>query len=193
MLTDSAGTKWFPGENVGMGKDHTIYSTAYGYVRYYKDPAVHPKRRFIGVALDKEGPRSKLPTPPNAPTRRRLGMYLVPIKQTQEESVLSDAAFLRAHIIEGKVMTKPPPTPAPATTTQLPYALRKGGHGMANHEIGRAAERKGIRVKIFDRKDRWTAWRVRAKKSKEKQLLRAAKANTKTKGKKSNKKVKIPA
>lgn len=189
----STGTKWFPGENVGMGKDHTIYSTAYGYVRYYKDPAVHPKRRFIGVALDKEGPRSKLPTPPNAPTRRRLGMCLVPIKQTLEQSDIADATFLQAHLAQGKVMTKLPPRQPATGTSQPTLALRKGGNGMANHEIGRAAERKGIRVKIFDRKDRWTAWRVRAKKAQEKKLLRAAKANTKTKGKKKNKKVKIPA
>lgn len=165
----------------------------YGYVRYYRDPAVHPKRRYIGVALEKEGPGSKLPTPPNAPTRRRLGMYLSPIKQTHEQSAVADAAFLQAHIAEQKTSTRAIPTPVPVVRKQLPYALRHGGHGMANHEIGRAAERKGIKVKVFDRKDRWTAWRIRSKKAKEKQMARAAKANRKTKGKKSNKKIKVAA
>lgn len=28
------GTKWHPGENVGMGKDHTIYATSEGAVSF---------------------------------------------------------------------------------------------------------------------------------------------------------------
>lgn len=177
---------------MGIGKDHTIYSKVYGYVRYYKDPSLHPKRKYIGVALEKEGPRSKLPTPKNAPTRRRLGMYLSPIKQTYEQSADLDTEFLEAHVADENTRPKTVPVPTQAVT-QLPYALRHGGHGMANFEIGKAAERKGIKVDVFDRKDRWKAWRIRAKKAKEKQMARAAKATRKTKGKKSNKKVKIAA
>ncbi|KAH0363899.1 hypothetical protein KCU89_g18998, partial [Aureobasidium melanogenum] len=29
------GTKWFPGDNCAMGRDHTIYATQPGYVKYY--------------------------------------------------------------------------------------------------------------------------------------------------------------
>ena len=99
---------------MGIGKDHTIYSQVYGYVRYYRNPAVHPKRRYIGVALEKEGPGSQLPTPHNAPTRRRLGMHAAPIptptptsaavptpvvetlitSEFQDATVVKDAVFL---------------------------------------------------------------------------------------------------
>ena len=57
----------------------------------------------------------------------------------------------------------------------------------ANFEIGRAAEKKGITVREYDRGDRWLAWRKRAQKVKKAALARAAKANRKTKGKKTNK------
>lgn len=63
------GTKWYPGENAGVGRDHTIYAREPGYVRYYRDP-FHAKRRFIGVAL---APQETLPTPHFAPRRRRFG------------------------------------------------------------------------------------------------------------------------
>ncbi|KAI5812550.1 ribosomal L27 protein-domain-containing protein [Pyronema omphalodes] len=69
------GTLWYPGENAGMGRDHTIFAMAPGTVRYYKDPA-HPKRKFIGIALHEN---QKLPKPPNAARTRRLGMKTVPL------------------------------------------------------------------------------------------------------------------
>lgn len=72
------GTVWFPGENVGMGRDHTIFALQPGYVRYYKDPS-YPSRQYIGVALKQE---HQLPTPPNAARRRRLGADLVPYYET---------------------------------------------------------------------------------------------------------------
>lgn len=206
--TSLTGTKWYPGENVGIGKDHTIYSKIHGYVRYYRNPSLHPKRRYIGVALAKEGPAAKLPTPPNAITRRRLGMYLSPIKDivlggllTPEQQAAKDSAFMTAHMSassKGSSATAPMtvPTPPQAAVQGKPvskspfdpvYATRKGGHGMANYEIGRAAERAGITVREFDRKDRWKAWRVRAKKVKEKMIARAERASRKSKGAKSNK------
>lgn len=63
------GTRFYPGENVGIGKDHTIFAKEPGFVRYYVDP-FHPKRRFIGIALGKD---ERLPTPHFAPRRRRFG------------------------------------------------------------------------------------------------------------------------
>ncbi|KAL8902283.1 MAG: hypothetical protein Q9207_004788 [Kuettlingeria erythrocarpa] len=32
------GTHWYPGENCGMGRDHTIFAKEKGYVVFYKDP-----------------------------------------------------------------------------------------------------------------------------------------------------------
>lgn len=175
-----AGTKWFPGENTDIGKDHTIYATVQGYVRYYRDPIRHPKRRYIGVALEREGPLSKLPTPRNAPTRRRLGMYAAPIKQVPEN-------FLESHLSPGSIQAGKPEVGDPTVLVPAIIAARDGVFRKSNYEIGKAAEVKGAKVRPYDRGDRWLAWRKRAKKVKAAQLARAAKATRKTKGKKSNK------
>lgn len=36
ILVRQRGTEWHPGENVRMGRDHTLYATVPGYVRYYR-------------------------------------------------------------------------------------------------------------------------------------------------------------
>ncbi|KAI5780800.1 ribosomal L27 protein-domain-containing protein [Geopyxis carbonaria] len=69
------GTVWYPGENAGMGRDHTIFAAQPGYVRYYKDPK-HPKRQFIGIALRED---QKLPHPDGAARVRRLEHVQVPL------------------------------------------------------------------------------------------------------------------
>ncbi|KAG0244774.1 54S ribosomal protein L2 mitochondrial [Actinomortierella wolfii] len=64
------GTHFYPGENVGMGKDHTLYALESGYVQYYQDPAKDKKwwkRTYVGVALTKD---QVLPTPKDAPRQR---------------------------------------------------------------------------------------------------------------------------
>ena len=174
-----------------MGKDHTIYATETGYVRYYQDPSRHPKRRYIGVALEREGKLAVLPTPQNAPTRRRLGMYATPIKGGD-----SSAVFLESHLStdsSGAAGAAKPPLPPTSNKGVPPLqaapVMRKGTHMQreANFEIGRAAEKKGITVREYDRGDRWLAWRKRAQKAKKAALARAAKATRKTKGKKTNK------
>jgi large subunit ribosomal protein L27 len=63
-----------------MGRDHTIFATQTGFVKYYRDPAKHPKRQYIGVAFERT---QTLPTPPNAARRRRLGMLAVPRKEPE--------------------------------------------------------------------------------------------------------------
>ena len=175
------GTKWFPGENCGIGKDHTIFALQPGYVRYYRDPLKHPKRRYIGVALEKEGPRSQLPVPPNAPSRRRLGMYATPIKSPPmpEEA---DRAFLESHLSTNSFASfKVGATPTP------PTILRRGTYREANVSIGMAAEKKGVKVREYDRGDRWLAWRKRAARVKMGVEAKAARATKKSKGKKANK------
>lgn len=34
IIIRQRGTKFFPGENTGMGKDHTIFSKAFGIVKF---------------------------------------------------------------------------------------------------------------------------------------------------------------
>ncbi len=36
ILIRQRGTKWWPGQNVGMGKDHTIFATVDGNVKFHK-------------------------------------------------------------------------------------------------------------------------------------------------------------
>ncbi len=36
IIVRQRGTKWWPGEGVGMGKDHTIFATAEGNVTFHK-------------------------------------------------------------------------------------------------------------------------------------------------------------
>lgn len=176
----STGTKWFPGENVGIGKDHTLFALEYGYVRYYRDPLKHPKRRFIGVALAKEGPGSELPTPRNAPSRRRLGMYAAPLKTPKS----ADEAFLESHMSD----SSRPPTQVASISGATPPAPfnRAGTFRESNISIGMTAERKGVQVREYDRKDRWLAWRKRGLRIQRGIAAKAARGARKaSKGKKS--------
>jgi len=36
IIVRQRGTKYFPGENVGIGKDHTIYSLIEGIIKFVK-------------------------------------------------------------------------------------------------------------------------------------------------------------
>ncbi len=36
ILVRQRGTKWWPGDNVGMGRDHTIFATSEGQVKFHK-------------------------------------------------------------------------------------------------------------------------------------------------------------
>ncbi len=36
IIVRQRGTKFFPGENVGMGRDHTLFATADGVVKFIK-------------------------------------------------------------------------------------------------------------------------------------------------------------
>ena len=135
------GTKWYPGENCDLGRDHTIYATQAGYVRYYLDPERHPDRRYIGVCFDKDG---KLPTPRNAPTRRKLNMIAVP-RVTAGEPEGADSAEN---------------DPNKGLKMRPGYMFRE-----MNWEIGRAPDRAGIVVPKFNRKNRWLAWRKRQARS----------------------------
>eukprot|EP00898_Chlorokybus_atmophyticus_P001289 jgi/Chlat1/2160/Chrsp17S00188 len=47
ILVRQRGTKFYPGDNVGMGRDHTLFSLIKGRVKFIKDK--FRKRRYIAV------------------------------------------------------------------------------------------------------------------------------------------------
>ncbi|KAI4722972.1 ribosomal protein L27 [Aureobasidium sp. EXF-10727] len=169
------GTKWFPGDNCAMGRDHTIYATQPGYVKYYKDPLKHPKRQYIGVVFERA---QVLPQPPHAVRRRRLGMLahqmetplleaqlsgdLVSSSQTGLDLGAASASTIREQPKESraKVVVKDKRTGEVVRATPT---LRPGyQYRAANWEIGRAAERAGVRVAPFKPGNRFLAWRKAA-------------------------------
>ncbi|MGI9374404.1 MAG: 50S ribosomal protein L27 [Hyphomicrobiales bacterium] len=46
IIARQRGTKWHPGDNVGMGKDHTIFATAEGTVAFKRASG---GRTFVSV------------------------------------------------------------------------------------------------------------------------------------------------
>ena len=46
IIARQRGTKWFPGDNVGMGKDHTLFALAEGNVQFR---ATRGGRKVISV------------------------------------------------------------------------------------------------------------------------------------------------
>lgn len=146
-----------------MGRDHTIYATEKGFVKYYKDPERHPKRQYIGVVFERN---QVLPLPRNSMRRRRLGV--VPQKMDISEYIAPAPA---AEGVEAEAEGLKKEEGEKAGLSLRPgYMYRE-----ANWEIGRAAEKAGVRVKEFKPRDRWTAWKkttVRKAKNMEKRSLR---------------------
>ena len=180
------GTHWFPGENCGMGRDHTIYATEKGYVTYYRDPHRHPDRKYIGVVFERG---MKLPTPPSEPRRRRLGLVAremstsapVPVDQEQvghSNPVEGAVAQGTSSSPSNKKQKKEAIPPRQDMVMSHDYIYRE-----ANWSIGRAAERAGVKVREYDRGDRFLAWRKSAARQKEARERRAV-----TGGNKKNKK-----
>lgn len=146
------GTKWFPGENCAMGRDHTIYATEAGYVRYYLDPERHSERKYIGIVFEKEG---KLPTPRNAPSRRKLNRVAVPRLPEVIEEGQPDLTVVMNE--SGTTVGDVAAVDAGAGKQLRPgYMWRE-----ANWQIGRAAEKAGITAKPYKKDNRWLAWRKR--------------------------------
>ncbi|KAI5309512.1 54S ribosomal protein L2 mitochondrial, partial [Ascosphaera atra] len=94
------GTVWYPGENCGVGRDHSIFALEKGYVKYYKDPARHPDKKYIGVALARD---DVLPYPKNAPSKRRLGMLPFPRVEEPKEQVKPGATSFEPTMHAGYV------------------------------------------------------------------------------------------
>jgi large subunit ribosomal protein L27 len=151
-----------------MGRDHTIFATQPGFVKYYKDPLKHPQRQYIGVAFERH---QVLPTPPNAARRRRLGMLAI---QQAPEPLPQSTILPPTQIPDGEPITI-------EIETSVKPKKGKGGRDMSktregstlkmstnymfregNWEIGQAAERAGVTVRKFERGDRFLAWRKSA-------------------------------
>ncbi|KAF2220652.1 ribosomal L27 protein-domain-containing protein [Elsinoe ampelina] len=173
ILYRQRGTLWFPGSNVGMGRDHTLYATAPGYVKYYRDPNLHKTRKYIGVVLERH---HTLPLIKGVARKRRLGM----VAQRMPGAVVEGEGGEEAEAWEG-------------TSEDLEAAGREqgaqtGGEGgakevgmrgageegkkgpvlqstwsprVANYEIGKVGERKAKEVAPYKPGDRFLAWRKR--------------------------------
>jgi large subunit ribosomal protein L27 len=49
IIARQRGKKWYPGENVGMGKDHTLFAKVDGVVRFSSHPV--KKRKVANVVV----------------------------------------------------------------------------------------------------------------------------------------------
>ena len=83
-----------------------------GYVKYYRDPARHPTRQYIGVTFRKE---DKLPYPPNAPRVRRLGMVSVTRKTEDTAPPVLSSSGIPLKVVRKAVV---PEAKAAATPTE---------------------------------------------------------------------------
>ncbi|TPX08679.1 uncharacterized protein E0L32_009868 [Thyridium curvatum] len=101
IIYKQRGTLWHAGENTILGRDHTIHAAVSGYVKYYRDPARHPTRQYIGVVFNRE---DKLPYPPNAMRKRKLGLVAVPRKPEVKSEALSLSGIPRRVIRKEGVM-----------------------------------------------------------------------------------------
>ncbi|KAJ2345485.1 54S ribosomal protein L2 mitochondrial [Coemansia erecta] len=77
IIVRQRGTKFHPGENVGMGKDHTLFALQPGYVKVYVDSRIKEGRRHIAVALDKEDTKF-----PRCPYEKRVRPFFL-VDQTR--------------------------------------------------------------------------------------------------------------
>ncbi|MCJ1369940.1 54S ribosomal protein L2 mitochondrial [Loxospora ochrophaea] len=184
------GTHWFPGENCGMGRDHTIFALQRGYVQYYRDPETHPTRKFIGVVFERG---MSLPRAKGAPRWRRLGMVVREMMGTVAagggEEGLEGAAAATGGLMGGeKTLTGGREKDvAQETRKGLPAAaaakseLKLGPGYMyreANWEIGRAAERAKVKIMPYQAGNRFMAWRkrnARKQRNAERRVLRRKK------------------
>ena len=50
IIVRQRGTRFHPGENVGVGRDHTLFALADGKVRF--ETRGLPKRKFVSIETD---------------------------------------------------------------------------------------------------------------------------------------------
>ncbi|KAM3448022.1 hypothetical protein MY3296_008163 [Beauveria thailandica] len=135
IIYKQRGTLWWPGENCNMGRDHTIHATATGYVKYYRDPARHPDRKYIGVVFDK---KDTLPYPAHAERKRRLNMTAHPIREAPVKPELSASG------IPFEVRRVQAGEPDRLLKLRDDYSYRED-----NWRIGRLVKTTGLKLKRF--------------------------------------------
>jgi protein phosphatase inhibitor 2 len=118
ILYKQRGTIWHAGENAILGRDHTIHAAVAGYVKYYRDPARHPDRQYIGVVFSKD---DKLPYPPNSPRVRRLGMVAVQRKTTEPAPPTLSSSGIPLKVVRKAVLPEAKAA-APTATAAEPSA-----------------------------------------------------------------------
>lgn len=158
-----------------MGRDHTIVARQPGYVRYYRDPARHPDRKYIGIVFNSE---DKLPYPPNAPRRRKLGLIAVPIGEGSDNAVVARTIETAEGDTHKSVESQSSngvnrmdnqrwpwesysdifPTTSKAGNIRNLRLRTDGSYRLSNKEIGQSAEHAGVKVTPY-KKDRFLAWR----------------------------------
>ena len=47
IIVRQRGTRWFPGENVGMGKDHTLFALKDGIVKFDYQDSSHKRINIV--------------------------------------------------------------------------------------------------------------------------------------------------
>ncbi|KAK3484584.1 ribosomal L27 protein-domain-containing protein [Neurospora crassa] len=124
IIYKQRGTLWHPGENTIMGRDHTIHAAVAGYVKYYRDPQLHPDRQYIGVVFNRN---DKLPYPKDAPRKRKLGLVAVPRKVEEVEKPTMSASGLPLFVTRHETIEIPPP----AVTTPAAAGKAVKGQGAA--------------------------------------------------------------
>jgi len=157
-----------------MGRDHTIFARVRGFVRYYQDPNFRVRgkgrgeagmgRKYIGVVFR---PEEGLPRGRGASRRRVLGMEYSTAagggrggEGREGMEVLSEGPVEVAGGVPvvNKAMVN---VEAPAKAEVLRRPVLRPGHTCmeSNWSIGRAAERAGVKVRMYKPKDRFLAWR----------------------------------
>ncbi|KAK7419705.1 hypothetical protein QQZ08_010718 [Neonectria magnoliae] len=141
ILYKQRGTHWWPGENCIMGRDHTIHAMATGYVKYYRDPARHPDRKYIGVVFDKT---DTLPYPIHAETKRKLNKTVFTIKPAAPKPELSPSGipFQVTRVEAGE--------PDRILKLRKDYSYRED-----NWRIGRLVQTTGLKTKRFRTRKQW--------------------------------------
>ncbi|KAI9466169.1 ribosomal L27 protein-domain-containing protein [Lactarius psammicola] len=69
IIVRQRGTQFHPGQHIKMGRDHTLYATVPGYVRFYKEKWMRGERKFVGIVLNRG---EKLPRDEQALGRSRF-------------------------------------------------------------------------------------------------------------------------
>lgn len=138
------GTVIYPGENAGLGKDHTIFALEPGYVRFYYDP-FHPNRKFAGVVLNKN---HRLPSPHFAPTARRFGRVEIvdPMLAEKEKNNMSRKEYLTQPKIQDVKTSRQ--VKREESRTKLSSELEKLLSGLSEEESTSAVSRL-MAVKVY--------------------------------------------